>query len=393
MVVAWDGVSVRSSVHPAGSFERIAEETGVQDFGQDAGRFDQTRARAVEELVAVRQIDAAFADGPQLVPSRIADQRRQLLPRAGDVEAAGHEGDHVGIARDQLIPVEPGRMFARRAEQVASAGDFHHLGDPVAGRHQRVDPFDAGDRGTRTGGRYLRADRVEFLPQPVHQRLRPIGGVQGAAHGADVGPDVGQPHWRQRDDLRRAFDADHLGHRPLDVFEADRADLALRLRDDVRRVEAFEHVGKDAIDRDGLAGQRFHPLVDLAARGVDVDLGLGASGQGQHLGRKIALVRAADQVVTESERRDDFRRASDQRDNSRLGHREISSAADSKTALTPARASHGDAATARRRRGWPSQSSRRRASRERRGCPRHSTGRGPATTSGTCYTTTSNRSW
>ena len=63
--------------------------------------------------------------------------------------------------------------------------------------------------------------------------------------------------------------------------------------------EASEHVGKDAIDRDGLAGERFHALVDLAARAVNVDLGLGASGKRQNLGRIIALVRAADEVATE----------------------------------------------------------------------------------------------
>ena len=50
---------------PACPFQRVAAEIGVQDLGQDAGRFDEPRAGAVEELIAVGQIDAAFPHGPQ----------------------------------------------------------------------------------------------------------------------------------------------------------------------------------------------------------------------------------------------------------------------------------------------------------------------------------------
>ena len=117
------------------------------------------------------------------------------------------------------------------------------------------------------------------------------------------------------------LDADHFGHRLLDVFEADRAHLALRLRDDVRWIEPLEHIRKNAIDGDRRTGQRLDPFVDLAAGAVDVDLGFGAGRQGEHLGREIALVRTPDQIPPETECRDNFGRTGDQRHNSGFGSR------------------------------------------------------------------------
>ena len=111
-----------------------------------------------------------------------------------------------------------------------------------------------------------------------------------------------------------------LGHRRFDVLQADGANFALRLRDDVRRFEAAEHVRKDAVDRDRFAGQRFHAFVDFAARAVDVDLRFGAGGQIEHFGRIIAFVRTADEAMAQSQCGNDLSRAGDQRDDSRFGH-------------------------------------------------------------------------
>src|SRR5262249_19168758 len=60
-----------------------------------------------------------------------------------------------------------------------------------------------------------------------------------------------------------------------------------------------------------------HALVDLVARPLDVELGLGAHRQCAHAVRpigKVALVRAPDEVGAEPEGRDDLRRAGDERD-------------------------------------------------------------------------------
>ena len=49
----------------------MTKDRGMQDFGQDAGRFDQPRAGAVEELVAVGEKDAALADRAQSSPAGV----------------------------------------------------------------------------------------------------------------------------------------------------------------------------------------------------------------------------------------------------------------------------------------------------------------------------------
>ena len=64
---------------------------------------------------------------------------------------------------------------------------------------------------------------VEFVLQRGDERLGPLGAPNDWADGADADPDVGQRHRGQGHNLRRPLDADHVGHRLLDVFEADRA--------------------------------------------------------------------------------------------------------------------------------------------------------------------------
>src|SRR5262249_18831624 len=57
-----------------------------------------------------------------------------------------------------------------------------------------------------------------------------------------------------------------------------------------------------------------HPLVDLVARAVDVELGLGAHRQPLHLRWVVALVRTTHKALLEAEGADDLGRARDQRD-------------------------------------------------------------------------------
>src|SRR5436853_388813 len=87
--------------------------------------------------------------------------------------------------------------------------------------------------------------------------------------------------------------AGHLADGSFNVLEADSADFALRLRDDMGRLQAFERGGVNLIDAQGLLGEPLDATVYLIACAFDLELRLGQSRQALDGGRVIAFVRAA----------------------------------------------------------------------------------------------------
>src|SRR5208337_4487233 len=81
------------------------EEFGVQDLRQDLEGLSDAWAGTVEIGVAIRQIDAPRAHGPQLPPAGTRNQGLHLAPRADQIEAAGERDDHLWIRPPQLLPI------------------------------------------------------------------------------------------------------------------------------------------------------------------------------------------------------------------------------------------------------------------------------------------------
>src|SRR5207248_2104247 len=150
------------------------------------------------------------------------------------------------------------------------------FGNPVAGRHERLEPFDAGyRRSIPVRFRALR-DRAHARLQFLDDGFAAIGDFEGAGDAPDVVPDVDQRIGGERYDARLAGQA--RGQRGFDVFQADSADLALRLRDDVCRLEAFQDVGEDYIYRERVANAVLYETVDFAAVAGDRDCRARADG-------------------------------------------------------------------------------------------------------------------
>src|SRR5271163_4060368 len=193
-------------------------------------------------------------------------------------------------------------MLARFAEEVHSAGHLDQTRHPVSRRHQRVDPFDRGD--ARTARRVT--PLVFYFRKPCAQtrnQLSParthLERIRDALH---VGEYVVEAVRRQRNYLR--WCAEPLGHRGFDVTLAHRAYFALRLRDDHVGPQLAQPGRIDAIDRQRVANNLLHALIDFRTAAFGIELRFRQRWHAHDLGRKVAFMRAPDQLIFEAERAD-----------------------------------------------------------------------------------------
>src|SRR2546423_11460874 len=113
--------------------------------------------------------------------------------------------------------------------------------------------------------------------------------MQRVVHAQDVAPDIFEAIRFERHDIRPAVEPGT--DRFDDVALADRAYLALRLRDDDVGSERAERLGVHAVDRQRLLQDGPDALVDLVTGTLDVELRLGADGEALDRFGKVALMR------------------------------------------------------------------------------------------------------
>ena len=144
------------------------------------------------------------------------------------VEAARRDQHDLGVRREQRVKPELSRVLAGAAEQIAASRHLDHLRHPVTSRHQRVKPFDAGERGARGHPRARAATAsMRAIRRPTNSA--PRAGSPSARATRSISAKMAAVLGRERGYLRRAKPA---SDRVLDVALADRAYLALRLGDD-----------------------------------------------------------------------------------------------------------------------------------------------------------------
>ena len=86
-------------------------------------------------------------------------------------------------------------------------------------------------------------------------------------------------------------------------------------------LQAAQQLGVHLVDREAVADDRLHPVLDLLAGEPLLQLGGGADGQRLHPRGEVALVAAADQLRPAPDRRRDLRGARQQRDDAGGGSR------------------------------------------------------------------------
>ena len=138
------------------------------------------------------------------------------------------------------------------------------------------------------------------------------------AHPPEVFPDIGKGCGIERHQRRRAGEARSDGS--LDIPEADRADIALHLGQDVSRLQAFEDVVEDFVNGESAAGRVLHLLVDGTAVGIHIDQRLRTRGKRTNRRGIIALMRAPDEEIERAKGVDHLGCAREQRDDAAAAH-------------------------------------------------------------------------
>ena len=256
------------------------------------------------------------AHGAQLLPDGVADERPHLPLGHLDVVTARCNEDHVRISGGDLLPGDPWRRLARRAEQADAAGDVDQLRHPVPARHRRVHPLDEGELLLRPSGD-LGGDGGEALLHRGDEFLAGLRTADSFGDAGDVGVDVGEGVRAHRDDAR--LPVHELAHRALHVGERHGANFALVLREDDVGLELFQRFGVDVVDRQPVLDERANGLVDVGARAFDAKLRTRDRRQLEHRGRVVAFVRARDLQIAGAERIQYLGRAGDERDDARMG--------------------------------------------------------------------------
>src|SRR5262249_44597498 len=217
-----------------------------------------------------------------------------------------------GVCRPQILPGEPGRVPTGLAEEIRTAGHLDELGNPVAGRHQRREPFDRGHARTRSNRSCPSRDLLRLRTQLRGEFPSSLRRPEAVRHPLYVPPYPLEARRIERDEKRPRC-------RPpseslLDLREADRADLALNLRHDMRRRKLAQTFRIDAVDGEAAPDEIFHARVDFSCRDRGVDLRRRTNGDSLDTFWKVALVRTPHQRLLKAERCDDLGRAREKRD-------------------------------------------------------------------------------
>src|SRR5437867_7633821 len=163
-------------------------------------------------------------------------------------------------------------MRASRGKGVFPTSDLNQLGNPVARRHQRIEPLQTGHTRTRQmAGLLLNLPHPLFQPFEYLFSNRLLTGSLGDP--ADVVPDIAKALGLEGNDpyLRSQETTDRL----LDLRERHSTHLALILGNDQLRLERLQDVRVDAVDAQPFLHDLAHPGVDSGAGAVRVELGRG----------------------------------------------------------------------------------------------------------------------
>src|SRR5262249_11844299 len=150
---------------------------------------------------------------------------------AGNVVAARRDDHDLRLRRDDLLPFDGDRRLTSFAKNILATGQFDHLGNPVSGGVNRIEPFDDGDTWALLRFELARAagDFADALLQCVNDLTGFVNGAGRFANAADIGQNSGQILRIEREQLRLGA---QFARRLDDCVPRDRADVAKTLRDD-----------------------------------------------------------------------------------------------------------------------------------------------------------------
>ena len=253
-------------------------------------------------------------------PSGSTPLRHQLVREglaARTVVAARRDHDDVRLGGVHVVPGDPPRLLAARAEHRDAARELDHLRDPVAGRERRVGPLQEHHaRPVLAPGR-ARPDRREPPALVGHELGRLLVVPGGLAQRLDRAEHLVE---------RVGVDGQHLGRAAqvgegvVDDRDVDRADGAQVLGDDEVGVQPGQRTLVEVVEVVAAPHRLHHEGVDLGRRQPLGHRARRDDAPGAGLLRVVALERHAHHVVTRPDREEDLRRRREERDDAHGGH-------------------------------------------------------------------------
>ena len=190
------------------------------------------------------------------------------------------------------------------AEQVFAPSEIDQFGNPVARRHERLVPLDAGDSGACLGFLGSFCNFANPRLERFHQSFAFGRDSAGVGDPLNVVPDIGQSVRLEGDQDRAARNRTSQG--ALDIGEADGAYFALGLGDDVSGLKTIEYVVENFVDRERVGQLILHAAVNFGAGSRDGKSRSCADGQAKDFFGMIAFVGSADLIGSQAERVYDF---------------------------------------------------------------------------------------
>lgn len=294
---------------------KVAEVRRVRQRRHDLDRLDDARPGPVEECVSVGDVNRAV--GRDCTQSLGLDDVA-LVHRARNVEPAAFDHDQVGFERGEFLWRHGGSGCPHVHADRDSAGGVDHFGHPRPAQHDRVDPLEARDAGSR--------GEVGDAPPDVFDAGGEVRAELGAVFPSserrgdafDVVEDVFEPCRTQAHDV----DVVVVGKASdgcTDVIERHGADLAEILCHDDAGRELSEELVIDAVDAESVLDDLPDGLVDAEARALVGDASACQRRTVGHRRREIALVRNPDEPRLTAECADDLGCGGEKRDDPRDG--------------------------------------------------------------------------
>jgi hypothetical protein len=224
------------------------------------------------------------------------------------VVATGHQDERLGVDFANRIPGRLDGLVAVTAKEVPAARSADLLGHPVPDRERRIEPFDRDDARTDVPGVAPGGDQLLDGPESRSERLDEVEGVVlDLGHRADRGDRVEDPLDRRRLERDHGDRGVDRTNDLVDLPVADRAHVAQLLREDEIGFKRLELLVIQRVERRAAVHRGGHQRVDFATRQLAEVVRVARHDRlADHLGRPVALVGHADELVAEPEGTDDL---------------------------------------------------------------------------------------
>ena len=292
-------------------------DAGMEKFGEDFDAGDQARTGSRKVGVGIHVEDLVVANRGHCLPLIRKSDGSILCARLIGVVAAGSDDQNFRLGGDDFFQRDAAGGRAHFSENVATAGKFNHLRDPVAADIDWLQPLKERDARAADGLRNFIFNGGEPCADGFKKALGLVATQGFIANPKDIAPDIAEVERIEGQNFRPAVE---IGQHRAEIFWRSGADAAQILRDDEIRSETAEGIGVYRVDALSTFREFTDHAVNLARRNVFGDAGFYGDGFSSNGGRKVALMADAHNLIAEAKGEKNFSGGRDQGNDAQWRH-------------------------------------------------------------------------